>query len=407
MRRIVLFLAAGLAACAQVPEDPRAVHEALLTLDTHLDTPIDLVRPGWDMMQRHAVSDDMSQVDLPRMIEGGLDGGFFAIYIGQGPRTPEGNADAFKAGWARGEAIRKMVADHPGDFALALTSDDAAPIAAAGKRVVYMSIENAYSVGGDASNLARYRDLGVRMLGLVHFTNNDVGDSATDPKGPEWNGLSSLGRQLVADANRLGIVLDQSHASDAVFDQLLALSKTPIVLSHSGCRAVYDHPRNIDDDRLRRLAASGGVIQINSYGEYLMKLPDSPERDAAMKALRAEFGPLDALTPERREAFRAAYIDLNRRYPAPKATLDDFMKHLLHALQVAGVDHVGIGLDWDGGGGVDGMEDVSGIPAITARLLAAGYTKQDLQKIWSGNVLRVLRAAEDYARTAAAADKHA
>lgn len=407
MRRIALLLAAGLAACAHAPEDPRAVHEALLTLDTHLDTPMDLVRPGWDMMQRHAVADDMSQVDLPRMIEGGLDGGFFAIYIGQGPRTPQGNAAAFKAGWARGEAIRKLVADHPGDFALALTSADAAPIAAAGKRVVYMSIENAYSLGGDASNLARYRDLGVRMLGLVHFTNNDVGDSATDPKGPEWNGLSPLGRQLVADANRLGIVLDQSHASDAVFDQLLALSKTPIVLSHSGCRAVYDHPRNIDDDRLRRLAASGGVIQINSYGEYLMKLPEAPERKAALKALSTEFGPMDQLTPERREAFRAAYIELSRRYPAPKASLDDVMKHLLHALKVAGVDHVGIGLDWDGGGGVDGMEDVSGIPAITARLLAAGYTKQDLEKIWGGNVLRVLRAAEDYARTAAASDKHA
>jgi membrane dipeptidase len=402
MRRIALVLAATLGACAHVPEDPRAVHEALLTLDTHLDTPVALMRPSWDIMQRHSVGEDMSQVDLPRMVEGGLDGGFFAIYIGQGPRTPEGNAMAFDAAWKRGEAIRKMVADHPLEFALALKADDAAPIAAAGKRVVFMSIENAYPLGDNIANLARFQQIGVRMLGLVHFTNNDIADSATDPKGPEWNGLSPFGRQVVAEANRLGLVLDQSHASDAVFDELLTLSATPIVLSHSGCRAVYDNPRNIDDERLRRLAAAGGVIQLNSLGDYLTKLPEMPERAAALKTLREEFGPLDALTPERREAFRAAYIDINRRYPVPQASIDDLMKHLLHALEVAGVDHVGIGLDWDGGGGVAGMNDVAGIPEITARLLAAGYSKDDLAKIWSGNVLRVLRAAEGYAKSAAA-----
>jgi membrane dipeptidase len=398
---VVIALAAVLGACAHAPQHPRAVHEALLTLDSHLDTPLSLMRPDWDITQRHAFSDDMSQVDLPRMIDGGLDGGFFVIFTGQGPRTPEGHAEALDVALERAEAIRRMVAAHPDRFALALNAADAAPIAASGKRIVFMSIENAYPLGRDPANLARFQQLGVRMLGLVHFANNDTADSATDPKGPEWNGLSPLGRQMVAEANRLGLVLDQSHASDAVFDDLLRLSATPIVLSHSGCRAIYDHPRNIDDERLRRLAAAGGVIQINSLGDYLTKLPDTPERDAAVKALRAEYGPLDELTPERRAAFRAAYVELNRRYPSPLATIDDVMKHLLHALQVAGVDHVGIGLDWDGGGGVDGMNDVGAIPEITTRLMAAGYSKADLEKIWGGNLLRVLRAAEDHARKAA------
>jgi len=397
--RTLLCLAAlsALTACAHVSEDPRAIHEALLTLDSHLDTPLDLERPGWDIMQRHDVADDLSQVDLPRMTEGGLDGGFFAIFIGQGPRTPDGKAQAFAAAWHRGELIHKMVADHPEAFRLALKADDAAPIAASGKRVVFLSIENAYPLGDDVANLARFYQAGVRMLGLVHFTNNDMADSATDPGGPEWNGLSPLGRRLVAEANRLGIVLDQSHASDAVFDELLRLSKTPIVLSHSGCRAVYDHPRNIDDDRLRRLAAAGGVIQINSLGEYIAKLPPTPARDAAIKALRAQFGALDSLTPERRAAFREAYVEIAHRYPAPQASIDDVMRQLLHAIEIAGIDHVGIGLDWDGGGGVAGMNDVSRIPEITARLLAAGYTKADLEKIWGGNLLRVLRAAEVHA----------
>ena len=397
-----ICIAAGLvlAACTHTPNDPRAVHEALLTLDSHLDIPAALEDPAWDITQRHDVAKDLTQVDLPRMIDGGLDGGFFAIYTAQGPRTPDGEASANAAAWQRGLLIRNMISDHPDNFALALRADDAAPIAASGRRVVFISIENAYPLGRDPAQLARFHQLGVRMLGLVHFANNDFADSATDPKGAEWRGLSPLGRQLVAEANRLGIVVDQSHASDEVFDQLLALSKTPIVLSHSGCSAVYAHKRNIDDDRLRRLAAAGGVIQINSLGAYLTDLPRSAERDAAMKDLTAKYGPVGALSPTQREAFRAEYIQLGLRYPAPRASMDDFMKHLLHALKIVGPDHVGIGADWDGGGGVDGMMDVSAIPDITARLLAAGYTKSDLEKIWGGNLLRVLRAAEDYAARA-------
>src|SRR5258706_899791 len=255
--------------------DARAVHQGILTLDTHMDTPMNFARPGWDIMDEHSVAGDLSQVDYPRMVRGGLDGGFFAIYTPQGPRTPEGFAAARNAALRRAVEIREMVARHFDKFELALRADDAARIAAAGKRIVFESIENSYPIGKDISLLRTFYDLGVRMAGPVHFTNNDLADSSTDPKGPEWHGLSPLGKEFVVEANRLGIILDASHASDEVFDQMLALSTTPIILSHSGVRAVFNHPRNIDDGRIMRLAAAGGVVHVNPYSR--LPLPDAPQ----------------------------------------------------------------------------------------------------------------------------------
>jgi membrane dipeptidase len=374
--------------------DARAIHERILTLDTHMDTPMNFARPGWDMMDEHTVQSDQSQVDYPRMVKGGLDGGFFAIFTPQGPRTPEGYAAARDAALKRASEIRDMVARHHDKFELALRADDAERIARSGKRIVFESIENSYPLGKDVTLLKRFYDLGVRMIGPVHFTNNDFADSATDPKGPEWHGLSPLGRQLVAEANRLGIILDASHASDETFDQMLALSSTPIVLSHSSDRAVFNHPRNIDDARMMKLAASGGVIQINSYSDYLIDTPDNPERDQAMRALGRKYGQFRDLAGEKLKAYMAERQQLEGRYPLPHATIDDFMAHMLHAIRLVGVDHVGVGLDLDGGGGVTGMEDVAGIPEITKRLLVAGYSEQDVAKIWGGNVLRVMRIVE-------------
>ena len=374
----------------------RALHERLLVLDSHLDTPAHFARSGWDIMTRHTYDSDLSQVDYPRMQEGGLDGGFWAIYTPQGPRTPEGEQAARDQALQRAVLIHEMVAKNNQHFALAFTADDAARIAGSGKRVVYLSIENGYPLGHDTTLLKTFYELGVRVFGFVHFKNNDLADSSTDPGGPEWKGLSPLGKQLIVQANRLGIVVDASHASDDVLDQLIELSKTPVLLTHSGCKAAYAHPRNIDDARLRKLAASGGVIQINSYSEYVIPTPVNPDRQKALAALFAQFGRPDASSPESIAALARGRTEIDRKYPVPRATLDDFMKHLLHALQVAGPDHVGIGLDWDGGGGVTGMEDVAALPKITERLLQAGYSEQDLAKIWSGNLLRVLRAAEEY-----------
>ncbi len=374
--------------------DARAIHARILTLDTHMDTPMNFGRPGWDMMDEHSVQGDLSQVDYPRMVKGGLDGGFFAVFIPQGPRTPEGFAMAKDAALKRETEIREMVSRHSDVFELAFRADDAERIVKSGKRVVYQSMENSYPLGRDITQLKRFYDLGVRMAGPVHFTNNDFADSATDPKGPEWHGLSPLGRELVAEANRLGIILDASHASDETFDQMLALSSTPIVLSHSSARAVFNHPRNIDDARILRLAAAGGVIQINSYSDYLIETPPNPERERAMQALGRKYGPFRRLLGMRLKDYMAKRHAIEAQYPVPKATINEFMAHLIHALRLAGSDHVGIGLDWDGGGGVTGMEDVAGIPEISRRLLAAGYTEQDLAKIWGGNILRVMRVAE-------------
>lgn len=381
--------------------DAPNIHQHILTLDTHMDTPMNFARPGWDMMDEHSVGSDLSQVDYPRMVKGGLDGGFFAIFIPQGPLTPDGYAAARTAGLRREGEIRDMVRRHSDVFELAFRADDAARIVKSGKRVVYQSMENSYPLGTDLSLLKRFYDLGVRMVGPVHFTNNEFADSATDSKGPEWHGLSPLGKQLVAEANRLGIILDASHASDETFDQMLALSTTPIVLSHSSARAVFNHPRNIDDARILRLAAAGGVIQINSYSDYLVDTPDNPERDQAMRALGRKFGPYRNLSGDKLKDYMSERHVIETRYPLPRASIDDVMAHLLHTLRLVGPDHVGIGLDWDGGGGVIGMEDVAGIPEISKKLLAAGYTEQDLAKIWGGNILRVMRVVETKAEKAA------
>jgi len=380
-----------------VSQAARTLHEQLLTLDTHLDTPLRLAVHGWNVLDRHDPARDGSQIDLPRLVEGGLDGGFWAIFTPQGPRTAEGTRLARDFALRRAVAIREMVAANPKQFELALRADDAAAIAARHKRVVFLSIENGSPLEPDLSLLQTFYDLGVRLAGLVHATNNGLADSATDPKGAEWHGLSELGRGFVREANRLGIVIDASHASDDVLDQCITLSKTPILLSHSGVKAVFDHPRNIDDQRLRRLAESGGVIQINFLSEYLIPTPQIPERKAALAGLIQELR-----KPELNEAelvsITARKHEIEQRWPVPRASFDDAFAHVLHAIRVAGVDHVGIGADFDGGGGVMGFEDARDYPRITAALLAAGLNRDDIQKVWSGNVLRVLRKAESYAR---------
>ena len=390
---LLSLLAAGPAQSApkKAAADPAAaLQQRLLMLDTHLDTPASLALPGWSIMDAHTVAQDYTQVDLPRMKQGGLDGGFWAIYTPQGPLDAESTRKARDFALMRAVAIREMVAAHPESFALASKAADAAAIKASGKRVVYLSIENAWPLGDDPTLLRSFYAMGVRMAGFAHFRTNQFADSSTDKA--KWDGLSPLGVQLLAEMNRLGVVPDLSHSSDRTLDDVLRLSKTPVVLTPSGCKAVFDHPRNIDDAHLKALAAAGGVIQINSV--YVKGLKQSPEREAAMKALEAKYPEDKKLTAAERQAMLAERHALDARYPELRATFDDVMANLLHALQVAGVDHVGIGLDWDGGGGVIGLEDIADLPKITKALLAAGYSEADVAKIWSGNVLRVLAAAE-------------
>jgi membrane dipeptidase len=286
--------------------------------------------------------------------------------------------------------IHAMVEQHPDQFAIALTADDAPRIAATGRRIVFLSMENGYPLGEDPTQLRTYYAGGVRMAGPVHFLNNDLGSSATDAAPAQYPGLTPLGKQWVEECNRLGILIDASHASDAVLDELLVLSKAPIILSHSGARMVFDHPRNVDDDHLRRIAAQGGVIQVSAYNDYMIANQRNPDRQAAIGAARGTA----ARTLEGREATQQQITAIDQKYPYRRATFEDYMQHLLHVIRVAGVEHAGIGIDFDGGGGVQGFEDASDYPKITARLLAEGYSRHDLQQIWSGNVLRVLREAQ-------------
>ncbi|ETC83182.1 membrane dipeptidase [Xanthomonas hortorum pv. carotae str. M081] len=327
-----------------------ALQQRLVTLDSHLDTPANLERPDFDVLQAHA-GNRLSQVDYPRMVAGALDGGFWAVYTGQGDRSAAAHLRDRDAGLQRLLKIHTLLAAQPQQFAFATTPADAARIKADGKRVVYISMENASPLVADPTLLSFYYAQGLRLMSTVHFLNNEFADSATDPKGPEWKGLSPAGKQLVQQAQALGIVIDQSHASDAVFDQLIALSPVPIVLSHSGARAVFNHPRNIDDARLKVLAAHGGLIQVNSYGGYLVDSGASPERKAAEKALTDQYGGWEHVKIADGTALSAALKELDARYPIKRATEEDFFAHLEHVLTLVGPEHVGIGMDWDGGGG--------------------------------------------------------
>jgi membrane dipeptidase len=384
---VALLLLAGCGQQMEPGQHPGGLHYRLLVLDSHLDTPVHFGRKGWSIADRHSFPTDLSQVDLPRMRDGGLDGGFFVIYTPQGPLTKDGFADARVYALKRAAEIRQEVQANPGAMELAYTPDDARRIASAGRRVVFQSIENSYPLGESVAALADFHSRGVRMASPVHFLDNQFADSATDT--PKWHGLSPLGREWVAEMNRLGMLIDASHASDEAFDQMLALSKTPIILSHSGPKAAFDHPRNIDDTRLRALAAKGGVIQINSV--YLVPRNPSP----AWATLTDERDKIYDLTPDQQKDLIARTAAEQARNPYTSATFDMFMASLLHALKVVGPDHVGIGADWDGGGGVIGMEDVAALPKVTERLKAAGYSDDDIGKIWSGNLLRVLQAAEN------------
>ena len=366
-----------------------SLHERIITLDTHLDTPVNLGRPGWSFAEGHRFEDTITQVDLPRMKQGGLDGGFFVIYTEQGPLTPEGYAAAKAHAWRRAAWIRAMVRENKAAMELAFTPADARRIAKAGKRIVFQSIENSYPLGESVAALRDFHEIGVRMAGPVHNGDNQFADAANRGKRTH-GGLSPLGRDWVREANRLGILIDLSHASDEAFDQVLALSAAPVVLSHSGPKALFDHPRNLDDARIKALAAKGGVIFVNSV--FLAKMDDRPARNGVGA------DNMEAVSPREQRDMGAVHAELERTGPGNPVTFDRYMQSLLHVLKLVGPDHVGIGMDWDGGGGLIGMPDVSGLPRITAALKQAGYSDADVEKIWSGNLFRVMEQAQARAK---------
>jgi len=398
MMRILLPLAfllvLAIPASAQQGEDVSAeaqlAHERMLVLDTHLDVAARFDDGRWDFSELHRYDWDGSQVDLPRMRAGGLDGGFFVIYTRQGELSPAGYREARDAALVRAAAIHRVIGENRRDMGLALTADDAERLHRDGRRIAFISMENSWPLGEDLSLLTTFHRLGLRMAGPVHSRTNQLADSATGEA--RWNGLSPLGREWVAEMNRLGIVIDGSHSSDATFDQMLTLSRVPIILSHSGPKAIFSHPRNLDDGRMRALARSGGVMFMNSI--FLVAHDGSPERDA-LDTRRGRWAELD---PAQRRQLLADTAALNRIRPYTTADFDLFMRAMMHAIAVMGVDHVGLGADWDGGGGVIGMEDISALPRISARLRREGLSDADIAKIMGGNLIRVLRQAQAGAR---------
>jgi membrane dipeptidase len=233
---------------------------------------------------------------------------------------------------------------------------------------------------------------------LSHTFNNDIADSSTDPEGPEHNGLSLFGEKVVAEMNRLGMMVDISHVSDSTFYDAIRLSKAPLIASHSSARALSDHPRNMTDDMIRLLAKHGGVIQMNMLTGYLIKQQPNPEREAAIKALREKYSNRAGLSEEEQKERYAAMAGINRKYPQEQATLQQVVDHIDHVVQLVGIDHIGIGADLDGGGGVTGMYDVSEMDNITLELVKRGYSAKSIEKIWSGNLFRVMKEVDKVAQ---------
>ncbi|WP_137753260.1 dipeptidase [Sphingopyxis sp. L1A2A] len=386
----ILLAATALSACStgeeavKAPEAP--LHSRMLVLDTHLDTPLHFERQGWSFADRHGPTDDMVQIDIPRMQDGNLDGGFFVIYTEQGALDAKGYADALAFARARSDLIDATIARHSNLIGAARTVADARTLTKTGKLIAFKSMENSYPLGEDLALLAEFHQKGVRMAGPVHSRTNQFADSATGEA--RWNGLSPLGKRWVAEMNRLGIVIDASHASDAAFDQLLALSEYPIILSHSSLRSTNDHPRNLDEARLKALAAKGGAMCISTI--FMSDMNMTPAR----AALFGQYERIGTLAPAEQAELNRKWRALDKVEPLWAADFEQYMTMVLRAIEVGGVDHICFGADWDGGGGLTGIEDISALPKVTERLKAAGYSDGDIEKMWSGNILRILAAQQ-------------
>jgi membrane dipeptidase len=367
------------------------IHQRVLTLDTHADAPIMMQKPGFDVGAAHDTKRDESQIDFPRMKQGGMDAMFFAIYTSQGPRTDSGHAEAKRNALHQFELIHAALKKYPNLAELATTPADAYRIQKAGKRAVFIGMENGYPIGNDLAMLKTYYELGCRYITLTHFANNLIGDSSTDPDGPMYSGLSEFGKKVVPEMNRLGILIDVSHVADSTFYDALALSKAPVIASHSNCRALCDFPRNMTDDMIKAIAAKGGVVQVNFVSDYLKK-PSDEHRAAKTKIRMSRVGKVS--TPEMEARIAAMSDSVSKIYASERASLSDIVDHIDHIVKIAGIDHVGIGSDFDGGGGVNGLEDVSQIENLTAELVKRNYSEADIAKIWGGNLLRVLGQAK-------------
>lgn len=370
------------------------IHKRVLTLDTHADTPLRLMEPGFDLAERHDPNETGSKVDYPRMKEGDLDAIFFAAFVAQDIRDADGNSRAKELCMQMIDSIRVSAERNSDIVGLALNPDDAYELEKEGKRAIYIGIENGYPLGDDPANVELFYKKGVRYITLVHSSNNDLADSATDSNGPEHGGLSPLGEEVVKEMNKWGVMVDVSHGNDSLFYDAIRLSKAPIIASHSNARSVTAHQRNMTDEMLKLMADNGGVVQLTMLADYLREAPPNPARDSAMAAFMANMRPISELSDEERVELRKAFNELNEKYPSPPATVKHVVDHIDHIVKVAGIDHVGIGCDFDGGGGIEGVFDASEVMNITIELVRRGYTEEQIAKIWGGNLIRVFKEVQ-------------
>lgn len=372
------------------------IHEKCLTVDTHCDTPMLMIKPGFSVRDEHNAP--KSRVDLPRMKAGGLDAIFFAVFTGQKPRTDENYQKTYKLAHQMLDSIHSMLKQDSDLATLALKADDLAKIEKTGKRAIYIGMENGFPLAKDLSRVEEFYKLGVRYITLCHSYHNDICDSSSDSKPAEHNGVSEFGKQVIAEMNRLGMMIDVSHASDKSFFDAVELSKTPVIASHSSVRAIASHNRNMTDEMIKKLAEKGGVIQICLLDEYLKNPDTTTVKFQLLKKLRAKYKPmLGQMTDAEKEVYFKKWEEIQDMDSGDMPTVQDLCDHIDHIKNLVGVDYVGIGSDFDGGGGLRDCADVSQFPNITIELLRRGYTETEIKKIWGGNLLRVFREVEKHA----------
>lgn len=378
------------------------IHERVLTIDTHCDTPMEMLKPGFNLGEQHESPE--SRVDLPRMKAGGLDVLFFAVYTDQRPRTADNYRQSYQLAHQMLDSIHAATIRHAGQAMLASTASHAEQIAQAGKRAIFIGLENGFPLAKKLDRVQEFYSRGVRYITLCHSFHNDICDSSSDAAEPEHNGVSDFGRMVIHEMNRLGMMVDVSHLSDASFFDVMNMSQAPVIASHSSVRAICKHDRNMSDEMIKKLAEEGGVIQICLLDDYVKEPDTTTQRYAIQSQLmhtyRTEY---HAMNEAERAALNQEWVDMQKNYPKKLPTVSNLVDHIDHVVNLVGADYVGIGSDFDGGGGLADCADVSEFPNITYELLKRGYSKRDIQKIWGGNLIRVFREVE---RTAAKLSKN-
>jgi membrane dipeptidase len=370
------------------------IHEKLFSIDTHVDTPLDLVRNSeYNLGEIHNRYKSKIRLDFPRMKEGGLDAAVFIVWTAQGPTDQESFIKVKKKADNILDVIKRSVANSNNSGELAYSTEDISRIVNEDKRAILIGMENGYPLGTDLTLVKKYYDDGIRYITLCHTKDNQLCSSSSDTT--EDNGLTEFGSNVVTEMNKLGIIVDVSHVSDKAFFDVLKLTKAPIIASHSNARALCNHPRNMSNEMLKALAKNGGVVQVNFVNIYLKEKEENPQRDSAFAELSSKFD-MANMTNDERDKFHAEMGEIDSKFPSKKATITDVINHIDYIAKLIGVNHVGIGSDFDGGGGVEGVQDVGEMKNITTELLKLGYSEEDVQKIWGGNFLRVFNAVEKY-----------